>query len=394
MALAGNKYRTIFGDPDSYDFQVGTGVTLYQGALVCANATGYAVPGALTASYKFLGLAHDPDGQIANAGADGAVRCQVEFEAFAWLTNSSLNPVVIGDVGGRCYIEDDEKVRTFVGGGVNVVVGCVLDVDATKGVLVYLAQPMLLDGTISGNLSVAGSSSLVGIATFTARDVHSAGLQIAAGQGIDFAGAADITLAAGAFDLTITMGDAAGAQKVSFLDSALVEVARIDSDGNVQCDGTLDVTGIATFTAMDTHLAGLSVAAGQGVDFLGAADITVAAGAFDLTIQMGDNAGAQKVSFADSDAAEVAKIDSNGNLTAVAGTFTGLATLSGGAKVPYLAFASGGVPTQAEMVTAFGAGSDGQIGVYADSTPGVAYVCAFSTALGGWWHLAMTAVGA
>lgn len=50
-------------------------------------------------------------------------------------------------------------------------------------------------------------------------------------------------LAASGEDITLQMSDAAGVRKVTFLDSAGVEVARIDSDGNLQIDGALTIGG-------------------------------------------------------------------------------------------------------------------------------------------------------
>lgn len=74
------------------------------------------------------------------------------------------------------------------------------------------------------------------------------GMTVGPGESIVGDGAMTVGVAAGAFNLDLQMGDAAGSQSVRFLDSASVEVARVDSDGNVQCDGDLDVDGTGTST--------------------------------------------------------------------------------------------------------------------------------------------------
>lgn len=50
-------------------------------------------------------------------------------------------------------------------------------------------------------------------------------------------------------DINVTLGDAVGANKISFIDTGAVEVAKIDSDGNFQCDGTCAVTGAVTLSS-------------------------------------------------------------------------------------------------------------------------------------------------
>jgi len=93
-------------------------------------------------------------------------------------------------------------------------------------------------------------------------------------------------LAAGAGnDLTITMGDAAGANKISFSSITPAEVASIDSNG-----------AFISTVSMQAPL----VTAGAGNN---------------LTLKMGDNAGANRVVFTDSDDASVGALTSDGNLS-------------------------------------------------------------------------------
>ena len=125
---------------------------------------------------------------------------------------------------------------------------------------------------------------------------------------------------AAGFDLVLKSGDAVGANKVSFTDSADAEVASLDSDGTftaVNIDGIIGSTTPAagTFT---TVLASTSLSSPIWTS-TGAMALNMAAGAFDLTVKLADAAGAQKLSFTDSADAEIANLDSDGQLNLVAG---------------------------------------------------------------------------
>lgn len=71
---------------------------------------------------------------------------------------------------------------------------------------------------------------------------------------------------------------------------------------------------------------------------------------------------------------------------------SGNAAIGGTLTVPYHAMTTGGVPSQADMVAAFGAAADGLIGVVWDDTPGVSYLCHANAASG--WYYGTSTVGA
>lgn len=336
MALSADKPLENTFDAPRYDYPVLAATTIYAGGMVAIDATGYAIPAELTAGIKIVGVARE---YVDNsAGADAAKNVRVHAGMAVWYDNDTTNAVDQADLGDVCYVFDDETVRDYVGGGVNVIAGTVMDLDATKGVLVWIDLPSTTSGTIVGNLSVGGALAVTGASTFTGAIDLDGGATVATGQTI--AGDAELTLVAaagsdlvltntaGAGDTIVNLGDAAGAQKLSIVDSGSVEVARIDSDGNVQCDGTLAVAGIATFTAEADFDGGLALAAGQAIEGDGALSVGVTTGAFDLTLNMGDAAGAQKVSFTDSADVEVARIDSDGNFQC-----DGTATIDGAATL-------------------------------------------------------------
>jgi hypothetical protein len=80
--------------------------TIYQGSLVVLNA-GYAAPGTTATGLIAIGRAKTT---VVNAGADGAASIEVEEGIFKWI-NASGDPVLAANVGGVCYITDDQTVN-------------------------------------------------------------------------------------------------------------------------------------------------------------------------------------------------------------------------------------------------------------------------------------------
>lgn len=167
--------------------------------------------------------------------------------------------------------------------------------------------------------------------------------------------AASSDLAIGAVEgknITVKMGDASGANKVSFIDSASAEQANIDSDGLITAKGFAGpLTGDVTAASKS------------------ALTISNAAANKDIILNLGDKAAATKISITDSDDTEVASIDSTGGFDAVVST----------APMTYDTVASEGAPTNAECISAFGAADSvgaGFMGILKDSeAAGKVYLC-------------------
>jgi hypothetical protein len=174
---------------------------------------------------------------------------------------------------------------------------------ATEKFALYVAAgATLLQGAVKmgSTLEVSGTSTFTGVADFDA------GLTVAAGQAITGDGALTLGVAAGAYDLSLKMGDAAGAQKVLFKDSAGATVASVDSDGlgsfaSFYLPGGEAIT--ATGISNDTTLAGNSqvelvteYAVKQYVDAQAAGGFTASDGTNTSTISGGDT-----FTFTDSD---------------------------------------------------------------------------------------------
>lgn len=103
------------------------------------------------------------------------------------------------------------------------------------------------------------------------------GSTVAAGKNITGAGAFLVGVATGAFNLQLKMGDDVGAQKVSFVDSSLVEVAYIDSDGNGLVNGAWGVLGNLRVLGPRTFIESANLAMGANYAVLGSGYTTVVA---------------------------------------------------------------------------------------------------------------------
>ena len=109
---------------------------IYEGALVCLSATGYATPGAVATTLKADGRAK---ATVDNTtGADGAVKVEVEKGTFQFANSAAGDLIAIADIGNDCYVVDDQTVAKTNGGATRSIAGKIVDVDA-QGVWVRFA---------------------------------------------------------------------------------------------------------------------------------------------------------------------------------------------------------------------------------------------------------------
>lgn len=106
MALSADR-NTPYMDAELLAVPVATATTIYAGALVVSNASGYAAPGSTATGLVALGRAEE---SVVNAGANGAKTIQVRRNKAFKFANSATDAVVQADVGRTCYIEDDQTV--------------------------------------------------------------------------------------------------------------------------------------------------------------------------------------------------------------------------------------------------------------------------------------------
>ncbi len=164
--------------------------------------------------------------------------------------------------------------------------------------------------TISNELQVDGLLDLNGSvdADVTSFDVLSSGaISLDAGATSNFTtSTGNILIEATTGDVEVKLGDASGVNEFRILDSGSIEVASIDSDGNISLSG--DLTGVT--------------------NIIGAGDIVIQASGSpdgDVCIILGDNGGISKFKIQDSDLVNIVTADSNGNLI-VSGDVTVLGT--------------------------------------------------------------------
>lgn len=121
--------NTLTKDGKLIPVPVAAGAKIYAGALVVANATGYAAPGSTATTLTYLGRAEE---YVDNTGgADGAVTVRVRRGCAFYWKNSAGDAVTQASLGKPCYIVDDETVsKTNAGGNTQSAAGTVIGVDA------------------------------------------------------------------------------------------------------------------------------------------------------------------------------------------------------------------------------------------------------------------------
>lgn len=107
---------------------VAAGAVIHGGTMVCADATGFATPGATADDLTYIGMA---DEAVDNTdGADGDTTVLVRRgRAFKW-ANHGADPVTQASLMKDCYIVDNQTVAATDGGATRSKAGKVLAVDA------------------------------------------------------------------------------------------------------------------------------------------------------------------------------------------------------------------------------------------------------------------------
>ena len=101
------------------------GTTIYQGALVALDASGYAIPGKKAESLTAVGRAEET---VTNTGADGELVIRVARGVFVFdNTATAANKITAAHVLKPCYMEDDHTVTALATGA--SVAGTVIRVD-------------------------------------------------------------------------------------------------------------------------------------------------------------------------------------------------------------------------------------------------------------------------
>jgi hypothetical protein len=114
---------------------VATATTIYLGALIAVNATGFIVNASDAAAIKVVGIALE---QVVNAGADGAKTIEYVTGLDAEFENAGGAIVAAGDKN-LCYVSDNQSVTTAAVAVNDCIAGIVAEFTAAK-VWVYVDE--------------------------------------------------------------------------------------------------------------------------------------------------------------------------------------------------------------------------------------------------------------
>lgn len=147
-----------------------TGVTIYAGALVAVDATGYAIPASDATGLTVIGRATKT--VAAGSAASGTYNMDVEQGVF-WYA-SDVGTKVKNKIGSILYIVDDQTVSATNSGSYAIVAGIMIDYDAALGQVAiqignYAATVASTPASlaVSGTATVGSTLGVTGPATFT-----------------------------------------------------------------------------------------------------------------------------------------------------------------------------------------------------------------------------------
>lgn len=122
-----NDRNTPYRKTELQPVPVASGVKIYAGALVVANASGFAAPGTVAPMLTYLGRAEERADN--STGTNGGVIVKVRRNcAFKWANHSS-DVITQADFGKTCYVVDDQTVAKTSAGDTRSPAGRVVGLD-------------------------------------------------------------------------------------------------------------------------------------------------------------------------------------------------------------------------------------------------------------------------
>ena len=128
MAALTQGRNTPRKDGGRFSDPVAAGAVIYEGALVCLDASGNAVPGATATTLTARGVAirrADNTG-----GAAGAIRVDVDATPARFANSAGADEITRADIGATAYVVDDQTVAKTNGTSTRSAAGTIIDVDA------------------------------------------------------------------------------------------------------------------------------------------------------------------------------------------------------------------------------------------------------------------------
>ncbi len=120
LLSVGREWRT---------FPVAASATIFAGAMVALNASGYLVPATTSSTLLCVGIAQAPADN--GSGANGDLECEVDTGIGRYNNSSAADEITIAEVGDDCYAVDDQTVAKTDDGGTRSKAGKVHLVDST-----------------------------------------------------------------------------------------------------------------------------------------------------------------------------------------------------------------------------------------------------------------------
>ena len=132
-ALSADRDPGYCGERKTQEFPLFAGQTIYKGAFVCLNATGYLVEAFTTAGLKFVGVSL---GDYRNG--TGTIVCVASADHYATVEShgvfkAACSGLAITDIGKPCWFVDDQTVTLTPG---NVYAGILADFESATVALV------------------------------------------------------------------------------------------------------------------------------------------------------------------------------------------------------------------------------------------------------------------
>lgn len=115
MTALTDNYLRDSKDPRILSAKVKGSTTIYKGAMVAIDSSGYAVPAANTAGHKFIGIALEKIDNSAGANGEKEIRVNAKDRFIIILASAAIT-----DIGLDVFVADDNTVTKTVGNAVKV----------------------------------------------------------------------------------------------------------------------------------------------------------------------------------------------------------------------------------------------------------------------------------
>jgi len=136
MALSANKDRPVKSAGAILSVLVEDNKHIFKGAIVVANAAGYAEPATNAAAKVILGIAYEECDNTLSGHSQGGKSVRVIRGGSFLLTTADL---VQADIGILCYIEDDDTVNDAGTSTQGIIAGIVVGIVSATLVWVDIA---------------------------------------------------------------------------------------------------------------------------------------------------------------------------------------------------------------------------------------------------------------